>query len=729
MTDAARPLSPTDDAAQAPSLSKATGAMPLAEAVVALLRQGGVEVDRARLTAGLPVVDGVLSEAHLERALRSLGYFAIGGEARTLSAVEFPCCIGLSGGGYAVLISRDGGNLHVLDATEPEAYRVVPEAQMLRAYAGHHFHILPGVDLLAERHAGSKQTRHWFWGRLFLERLRLTDVVLASFLANILAVVTSLFALQVYDRVIPGQSEATLWVLASGVACAILFEALLRLSRAKLVDQMGKDSEVEITRDLFQRVVDMRMDRRPAPPAGIVHMVREFAAVKEFFTTASIGALADLPFVFIFLALIYGIAGNVVWVVVAGAILTVIPSLLMQRKMAQLSRETMGGMSAASRVMTEAAYGLESIKASRSEPYFQRQWEEIVALNATKTTDQRSLAAFQTFWAGAIQQATYVAALIAGVYLVFAGELTLGAIIAVSILSSRTLSPITQLSQMLARWQNMKNALDGLEQIMQAPTERDPERSYVRKTRLNGHVKLHKVRFSHPEAAHPALDLEGFAIEPGTRLALVGKNGSGKSTLLRVLAGLYQPTSGEVLLDGLDIRQIDPTDLRRNIGYLPQDIRMYRGTLRDNLATAGLATNDDDLMQALSFAGLDEFVQQHPEGLDLAIRDGGEGLSIGQRQSVGLARLYLQNPSIILLDEPTASLDQTLENALVPRIGEWIGNRTCVVATHRPQILSQMTRVGVMQNGRLAVEGDRDSVLRGIASKRAEVKATAGGQG
>jgi len=701
--------------------------VPLADAICVLLQLQSVEIDPARLMAGLPVVEGQLQPDLMDRALRAVGYHAVWKTGADFAAAEYPCVAELSDGSYAVLVARDESGLYVLDADEPDAYRVWPEAALAAHATGRAFHLLPSVDLLVDRHANGVEKGHWFWGRLFLERLRFTDIVVSSLIANILAVVTSLFALQVYDRVIPGQSEATLWVLASGVGCAILFEAVLRFSRARLVDQMGKDAEIEISRDLFQRVVDMRLDQRPSTPAGIVHMVREFGAVKEFFTTASVGVVADLPFVIIFLTLISWIAGPVVWVVILGALLTLIPSILMQRAMARLSRETMGGMASASRVMTEAAYGLESIKAARSEPYFQRQWEEIIALNASKTTDQRALAAFQTFWATAIQQVTYVAALIAGVYMVFAGDLTVGAIIAVSILSTRTLSPITQLSQVLARWQNMKNALTGLDQIMAAPSEREPDRTYFRRTRLDGKVQLRKLRYSHPDTTTPALDIEGFTIEPGTRLALVGKNGSGKSTLLRVLAGLYQPEQGEVLLDGLDLRQIDPGDLRRNIGYLPQDIRLFRGTLRDNLATAGLKTDDEAYMEALSFAGLGEVVQQHPEGLDLQIRDGGEGLSIGQRQSVGLARLYLQDPSIILLDEPTAALDQTLENALVPRLGEWIGTRTCVVATHRPQILTQMNRVGVMQNGRIAVEGERDSVLRGMARKPVKVAAGSGG--
>lgn len=707
------PVSTSETKSGAPSV-------PLAEAVVELLRLNKVYIDTARLLVGLPVVDRVLPETYLERSLKRIGYYATWSSKAQISSLEFPCCVALSSGEYVVIVSRRDDILHVLDPQHPSTYRMVSVNEFSLEYAGRWFRLSPTLDQLVDRYAHQRTSGHWFWSRIFLEKFRVFDIVVSSLLANILAVVTSLFALQVYDRVIPGQSEATLWVLALGVGGAIAFEALLRLARARLIDQMGKDAEVEISQELFQRVIDMKMDKRPAEPAAIVHMVREFSAVKEFFTLASVGVVADLPFVFIFLVVIYGIAGNIMFIIVAGAILIVIPSILMQKRMARLSREMLGGMSSASRVLTEATYGLETIKASRSEPYFQKQWEEIVNLNAEKTTDQRSLGAFQTYWATSIQQITYVSALIAGVYMVFAGEITVGAIIAISILSTRTLSPITQLSQILFRWQNMKVALDGLTQIMDSQQERDPNRSYFRRSRLKGAIRLRGTKFAHPGTQSLAVAIEDFSLDPGTRLALLGHNGSGKSTLLRIIAGLYEPTEGEVLVDGVDIRQIDPEDLRRNIGYLPQETRLFRGSLRENLIASGGMADDDAMMQALGFGGLQEFVQRHPEGLDLQITDGGDGLSIGQRQSVGLARLYLQDPAIVLLDEPTAALDQALERELVPKIGEWLDKRTAIIATHRPQILSQVSRIALLRNGQIAAEGERDAILKSLAQKSKE---------
>lgn len=693
--------------------------MSLQAATVALLRLQSVDIDNDRLLAGLPVVDGNLSEDLLERSTERLGHVVVWNEQHKIRYLTFPCCIMLTRGRYVVAVGLENDNLQLLDAGQPDAYRAIPIKTFEGQASRRGFQLLPSLDLLSERHSTGAFKRHWFWGRLFLQKSQLTSIVAASLFANVLAVVTSLFALQVYDRVIPSQSEATLWVLAGGVALAILFEAFLRIARARLIDWMGKDAEIDITGDLFAKLLGMKLDRRPAPPGSLVHMVREFSSVKEFFTTAAVGVVADLPFVFVFLLLIYGIAGQVVWVIAAGAILTVIPSLLLQRKMVGLSKETMGGMSSASRLLTEASYGLETIKTTRAESFFQKQWEEIIGLNALKTTEQRSVSAFLTYWATSVQQSTYVLAVIVGVYMVFARELSIGAIIAVGILTTRTLSPITQVSQILSRWQNMKVTLTALDEVMNSEQERDLERVYIRRPRLLGRVSFDKVKFVHPGTKTVSVNIDRLNIDNGQRIALLGANGSGKSTLLRLMAGIYQPVEGDVLVDGLDVRQLDPGDLRSNIGYLPQEVVMFRGTLRENLAPASLKVSDDRLFEALAFGGLGEFVRHHPEGLDLPILDGGGGLSIGQRQSIGLARLYLQDPSIILLDEPTSALDQNLENTIVARLGNWIGQRTCVVATHRPQILSQMEHIAVLQQGRIVMYGKRDDVLRQLMAKPA----------
>jgi ATP-binding cassette subfamily C protein LapB len=314
-----------------------------------------------------------------------------------------------------------------------------------------------------------------------------------------------------------------------------------------------------------------------------------------------------------------------------------------------------------------------------------------------------------------VQQATYIAAVIAGTYLVFAGQFTVGTLIAVGILSGRTLGPLTQLSGTLARWSNVRTALTGLDRIALAEQDQAEGRSYLRRARLDGGYQLHEVQFSYEEGAAPVLDIAGLAIQPGQRVAVLGTNGSGKSTFLKLLSGLYAPTRGRILIDGTDMGQIAPRDLRRGIGYLGQDVRLFAGTLRDNLNLTLMERDDDRLMAALDFAGLGPFVRGHAKGLDLEILDGGQGLSQGQRQSIGWARLWLQDPRVCLLDEPTAALDQTLERTLVSRLETWLEGRTAVIATHRMPILSLTTRTLILQAGRMAVDGPRDQVLAHLA--------------
>lgn len=322
-----------------------------------------------------------------------------------------------------------------------------------------------------------------------------------------------------------------------------------------------------------------------------------------------------------------------------------------------------------------------------------------------------------------VQQATYVVAVIVGTYLVFAGAFTVGSIIAVGILTGRTLGPLTQLAGILARWGNVKAALDGLDAVAQAAQDTDATRCYLRAADPRGHFELRDVTFLYDADGGPVLDVAGLAILPGQRLAILGANGSGKSSLLKVLSGLYAPSTGRVLMDGTDMTQIAPRDLRRHIGYLGQDVRLFCGTLRDNLNLTMMERDDARLMAALDFAGLGAFVRGHHRGLDLEILDGGAGLSIGQRQSIGWARLWLQDPKICLLDEPTAALDQALETALVTRLQSWCAGRTVVIATHRAPILALVHRTLVLQCGRLLVDGPRDAVMRHLDQTPAPLRA------
>jgi ATP-binding cassette subfamily C protein LapB len=355
------------------------------------------------------------------------------------------------------------------------------------------------------------------------------------------------------------------------------------------------------------------------------------------------------------------------------------------------------------------------VRTQRGEDRIKRIWSELNTLSSLKSSDQRKLASVLTYWAQGVQQATYVAAVVIGAYMVFAGDFTVGTIIAIGILTGRTLGPLAQLSGTLARWTNVKTALEGLEAIAKAEQIEEDGRTYLRREDIRGGYELRGVEFRYDKDSGATLDIPALSIAAGQRLAVLGANGSGKSTLLKLLAGLYVPVKGKLALDGVEMGQIHPRDLRRGIGYLGQDVRLFAGTLRDNLNLTQLERDDERLFRALEFAGLAPFVKAHPKGLDLELRDGGEGLSIGQRQSIGWARIWLQDPRVVLLDEPTAALDQTLESTLVSRLGPWLDGRTAIIATHRVPILTLTDRTLILQNGKLAVDGPRDAVLAHLA--------------
>ena len=397
-----------------------------------------------------------------------------------------------------------------------------------------------------------------------------------------------------------------------------------------------------------------------------------------------------------------------------------LPGYFMQRRMVELTREAQGASARAGRVLHEVIFELETVKSLRGEDRFRRIWSELNGLSAVTSTEQRRLASNLTFWSQGVQQLTYVCAVIVGAFLVFAGQMTVGSIIAIGILTGRTLGPLTQLANTMARWSNVKNALEGLDKIEASEQDRKAERTYLRRDNINGEFELREISFCYDEDSAPVLDISSVKIGAGEKVAVLGTNGAGKSTLIKLMAGLYEPDKGRVLVDGVDIGQLDPRDVRRSIGYLSQDVRLFSGTLRENLNLNGMVRDDERLLQALDFAGLGQFVRGHAKGLDMPIRDAGEGLSVGQRQSLGWARIWLQDPQVVLLDEPTATLDQTLENALISRLEKWLEDRTAIIATHRVPILSLTARTFILQNGRLAVDGPRDQIVAHLTKNRKE---------
>ena len=670
----------------------------------------------------LVVGAGAVSADHVVSALAACGLECRAQKVAVPKPAVWPALAQMTYGPLVLILSQDEAQVVVYDPSTSDKRSEVPLDVFRSVYAGTVIAPVLSTHILQTRHSDAKPPQHWFWDEFLHHKRAFLEVMAGSLVANLLAVSVALFSLQVYDRVIPHQSEATLWVLAAGAFLAIGLEAVLKMARSTLMDVTGRRIELSVQDRLMQRLLHMQMAPGERKPSQLFSAMRDFGSVREFFSASTIGAMSDLPFIFIFLALVASIGGNLVWVLIAGGILMVLPGFLLQNRIIALTQATQGASVRAGRLLYEAVYEHETLTTSRGEDRVARVWSELVALSSAKMGEQRELTALLGYWAQAAQQATYIAAVMVGTYLVFAGEFTVGTIIAIGILTSRTLGPLAGLSATMARWSNTKAALIALDAVANARQAEEVGRTYLRRDRLVGAFELSSLEFRYDPKGAPTLDIPALAIPAGQRVAVLGTNGSGKSTMLRVLAGLYQPSGGRVLIDGVDMSQVHPRDVRRGIGYLGQDVRLFAGTVRDNLNMTQLERDDERLLAALDFAGLGQFVRNHPRGLDLEIKEMGEGLSVGQRQSMGWARIWLQDPAVAILDEPTAALDQTLEATMVSRLHGWLEGRTAIIATHRVPILQLTTRTLILQNGRMAVDGPRDAVLAHLSKVQGGAK-------
>ena len=553
---------------------------------------------------------------------------------------------------------------------------------------------------------------NWFWAIALRDWRRYGDIVLASVFANVLALASTIFSMQIYDRVVPAQSEPTLWVLFGGVMLAVAFEFLLRMSRTHISDVIGKRADLKVSDLVFGHALRVRTDARSKSTGSFIAQVREVEQVRELLTSTTIGAVADLPFFFLFLVVLWMVAGPLALVALAAVPLLVIPGLLIQKPLARLANEGMRESALRNALLVEAVEGIEDIKLMRAEPRFQNQWNHANEVSAGVSMRQRFLTGLLMTWTQEVQTIVYAVMLLAGCFLVMRGDMTTGALVGSSILASRMISPLAQLSGVFARWQQAKVARAGLDQLMQRPVDQPESARMVHVPALQGRYNVTGVEFRYgKDDKSPAFSCAQLQIQAGEKVALLGRMGAGKSTLLQLLAGLQAPQRGNVALDSLDLSLIDPADLRRDMGLLTQNARLFYGTVRENVTMGMPLATDAQVLEAITMAGALPFVQSRAEGLDDLIHEGGLGLSGGQRQALLLARTLIRQPSVLLLDEPTAHFDEVTERQVIESVGAWLGSRTLVVATHRMPVLHWVDRIIVIDSGRIVMDGPRDRII------------------
>jgi ATP-binding cassette subfamily C protein LapB len=542
-------------------------------------------------------------------------------------------------------------------------------------------------------------------------------VALAAVLINIFGLMTSLFTMIVYDRVVPNNATSSLVALSIGLAIVVVFDFVLKLLRAYFVDVAGASIDRDVGETLFGRLLRLRLDLKKGSTGSLTSLMRELEQLRDFFTSATLTAVVDLPFIILTLLVIWIIGGMVVLVPALMVPFVIIVGALTQPAMDRLSAKAMGEGMAKQSVLVETIGGLETVKAAGAGPLLSRRWDQAMENHSDSSLRQRLISSIGITTATSAGTISYAGVVIVGVGLIATQDLTMGGLIACSILAGRAVAPLAQISQLLSRMTSTRTAYRQLNEMMSLPPE-GPEGEGLKLAGLKGRIEFRNVSFKYPGAAEKTLEDLNFTITPGEHVALLGRVGSGKSTIARLILGLYPPEEGLVLMDGTDIRQLDPLEMRRYIGAALQESVLLTGSVRENIGLARSHVDDDELLRSAELSGTHSFMGSIANGYDLKLADRGEGLSGGQRQSIALARALAGRPPVLVFDEPTSAMDAQTETALIQRLRDELKDRTLVLITHRPPLLALVSRIMLIERGRVALDGPRDEVLKQITRQQ-----------
>jgi ATP-binding cassette subfamily C protein LapB len=703
---------------------------PLLDCLVEVCRLHGQAASRASLSAGLPLgKDGKLGGKALltldlaERAAARAGLSAKL-QRLPLARVDnaaLPAILILKDNHACVLMGWDatGTTARVLLPETAQGSISMPRADLEARYTGVALFVRPHFRFDARTpEVRTVAARHWFWSALLEQRFVYRDVLWAALLVNFFALAFPMFSMNVYDRVVPNNATETLWALSVGVFIIMCADVFMRQLRSHFVDEASARIDVQISATLMEKVLGMKLENRPESVGSFASNLRGFEQVRDFIASSTVTALIDLPFALIFVVVLAWISPWLAVPVVVVFAVILVMGYVLQFRLHELSQTTYQASAQRNATLIESLTGIETIKSLGAESVIQARWERANLFLSRTSVRMRALSSSATYLTGWLTQAVTVSMIVIGVYLIGQRELTMGALIASSMLAGRALGPAGQIVGLLMQYQGARTAMESLNKIMDKPVERPVGESFIHRPVLRGDIEFRNVKFAYPNRQDVALDGLSFKINAGERVALIGKVGSGKSTVERLIMGLYQPTDGAVLLDGIDLRQLDPADVRRNLGYVSQDVTLFYGTLRENI-TFGLPYADDSAVVASAeLAGMTGFINRHPRGFDMPVGERGESLSGGQRQGIGLARAVLHNAPILLLDEPTSAMDFSTEAQITQNITHFAHNKTVVLVTHRTSLLAMVTRVIVIDGGKIVADGPRDRIMEALSTGR-----------
>lgn len=698
---------------------------PLLDALVVLTRMHNNPCSAEALKAGLPLENNRLTPNLFVRAAARAGLSArlLKRPLKRISSLTLPAVLLTKDGDACILTSLSPCKVILPQTGDGEVEIAYEELEEI--YAGSAILAKPAYRYDARTaETTTKSPRFWFWGTMLRSWPIYSEVMLASLMVNILTIATPLFIMNVYDRVVPNNAVETLWVLAAGIALVFGFDFLLKTLRGYFVDVAGKRADVILASLIYQRILGVQMSSHPPSTGAFANNLREFETLRDFFTSASLMAVIDLPFIFLFVFVIWLIGGDLAYIPLMAAPIVIIIGILLQIPLNRVIKEVFKESAQKHATLVESLNSLETIKALRAEGQLQGKWEQYVGKLAQSGMKARFLSNLTINFAALVQQASTVGIVVYGVYLIREGELTVGALVACTLLAGRALAPLGQVAGILTRFHQSMTALHALDKVIQLPQERPDDGQFLNRPDFDGSIEFRNVSFAYPNAQMEALSEVSFKIKAGERVAIIGRIGSGKSTLEKLILGMYQASDGQLLIDGNDIKHIDPADLRRNIGYVPQDITLFFGSLKENIRMSAPHADDSVILRAAQISGVDDFARTHPMGYDLPIGERGEGLSGGQQQAIAIARSLVNDPPILIMDEPSNAMDNSSEEIFKARLSQALPNKTLIVVTHRASLLSLVERIIVVDGGKVVADGPRDQVLKALSSER--VKAAKG---
>jgi ATP-binding cassette subfamily C protein LapB len=694
---------------------------PLADSILYLAAHHGRALTHQSLLAGLPITDGRLPVTLYERAASRAGLEieVVNRKIADIPALVLPAVLVMRDGSTRILLEggRDPAQAKVIDPSEPSA-RPSALGSDATNYLGYAFFVRPASVAAAHvAAAGEVPREHWFWSVVKRFWPNYMHVATAALLVNILALASPLFIMNVYDRVVPNGAIASLVALSIGLFIAIVFDFVLRSVRSRIIDMAGKKLDVVLASKIYEHTLAVKMNRRPGSVGVLANQLRDFDSVREFFTSGSVVSATDLVFALLFVFVLFIVAGPLAWIPLAIFPLMILIGFLVQRPLDRAMKRLQSESAARHGVLIESLTNIETVRAAGAEARMQTAWERSVAAAARTGEDVHFWSSFAMNIANSAQQLTTLLMVVVGVFLIIDGKLSVGALVASTMLAGRILGPLAGIAAVITRASQSITALKAIDGVMSLERERPPERTFIARTIDKGSVTFGNTTFKYPNAQVNALEKVSFKIEPGERVGIIGRIGSGKTTVGRLLVGFYDPDEGHVLVDGVDLRQYDPADLRTGVGLLLQDTDLFLGKLRDNIALGRPSASDEDILAAARLAGVESFIAGHPQGYDMPISEGGRSLSGGQKQAIGLARVLIRNPKILFLDEPTAHFDVKSEAEFLERLKELAQREmTIIISTHRMSLLAFVDRLLVFDKGRLVADGPRDKVLAMLQS-------------